>query len=245
MNRAADSKTFDKAFILAAGKGTRLRPHTDTMPKPMVPVAGRSIVSRTIEKLHDAGVKEIVLNLHYLGDVLEDHLKEIETPRLVFSREDELLDTGGGLKKAIRHFANNPYFIINGDALWDDSENGQGALARLAAFWNSETMDILLLLEPKDKMVLTAFSGDYHLAPDNHALRAGNKDGDYMFTGIRIVHPRIFDAAPDGAFSFLQLMDKAQQQGRLYGVAHDREWYHISTPEDLEAVDAAFRKAGK
>src|SRR5262245_53119958 len=93
-----------KAFILAAGKGTRLRPHTDTMPKPMVPIAGRSIIRRTIEKLGKEGVGEIVINLHHLSDVLKDHLKDITHPKIIFSYEEELLETGGGLKKALHYF---------------------------------------------------------------------------------------------------------------------------------------------
>lgn len=232
-----------KAFILAAGKGTRLRPHTDTMPKPMVPVAGRSIIKRTIEKLAHEGVEEIIINLHHLGDVLEDHLKDITHPRLIFSREDELLETGGGLKKALHHFGDEPYYIINGDALWDEGQ-GESALAKLARLWNDETMDILLFMEPKDKMLLTEFVGDYHVMPDGRLQRAKNKDGNTMFAGVRIAHPRIFKDAPDGAFSFLQLMDKAEQNRRLYGHVHDAEWYHISTPEDLAAVDTAFRQKG-
>lgn len=232
----------NKAFILAAGKGTRLRPYTDTVPKPMVLVAGRSIIRRTIEKLAAVGVEEIVINIHHLGDILEDHVKDITSPRVILSREDELLETGGGLKKAIHHF-DSPYFIINGDALWDEGSD-LPALQRLASQWNDDLMDILLLLEPRDKMLHTGFVGDYNLAEDGTAIRAKDKDGGYMFAGIRIAHPRIFDGAPDGAFSFLHLMDQAQARGRLYGVAHDAEWYHISTPEDLAAVDTAFRAKG-
>jgi N-acetyl-alpha-D-muramate 1-phosphate uridylyltransferase len=232
-----------KAFILAAGKGTRLRPHTDSMPKPMVPIAGRSIIKRTIEKLAAEGVEKIVINLHHLGDVLEDHLKDITTPKIIFSQEDELLETGGGLKKAIHYFGNEPYYIINGDALWDEGADAS-ALSKMAALWDAEKMDILLFLEPKDKMILTEFVGDYHATADGKLTRAKDKNGAYMFAGLRIAHPRIFDQSPDGAFSFLQLMDKAEARGRLYGHVHDAEWYHISTPEDLAAVDAAFRQKG-
>lgn len=232
----------DKAFILAAGKGTRLRPHTDTMPKPMVPVGGRSIIGRTIEKLGAEGVADIVVNLHHLPGVLEDHLKEITRPRIIFSREDALLDTGGGLKHALHQFGEAPFYIINGDALWD--EGARPALSRLSSAWNEDAMDILLLLAPRGTMTLTEFVGDYHLLPDGRVTRAQDKGGDHMFAGVRIAHPRIFQGAPDGAFSFLQLMDEAEARGRLYGIAHDAEWYHISTPKDLDAVDAAFRSRG-
>lgn len=228
----------DKAFILAAGKGTRLRPHTDTMPKPMVDIAGTSIIKRTIEKLKDVGVQDIVINLHHLGDVLEDHLKSVKTPRIIFSPETELLETGGGIKLGLHHFNGEPFYIINGDALWDDGE--KCALSKLSSMWDAEKMDILLLLQPITAMIGGAV-GDYHLAQDGRAARAKDKAGAYMFAGIRIAHPRIFEGSPDGAFSFLSLMDKAEEQGRLYAMPHTANWYHISTPEDLEAVNALFK----
>lgn len=232
-----------KAFILAAGKGTRLRPHTDMMPKPMVPIAGRSIIKRTIQKLADVGVEEIVINLHHLADVLKDHLKDVAHPKIILSYEEELLETGGGLKKALGHFGSQPYYIINGDALWDEGPN-DSILKRLADLWDASTMDILQMVQPKDGMSLTGFVGDYDMDENGHLTRSKEKQGAFMFGGIRIAHPRIFEGSPDGAFSFLQLMDKAQERGRLYGIAHDAEWYHISTPEDLAAVDAAFRQKG-
>lgn len=232
-----------KAFILAAGKGTRLRPHTDTMPKPMVPVGGRSIIKRTIEKLAKEDVEEIVVNLHHLGDILKDHLKDITTPNIILSYEDELLETGGGLKKALGYFGSQPYYIINGDALWDEGA-GDSILKRLADSWDDSRMDILQMVQPKDGMSLTGFVGDYDMDAQGRLARSKEKQGAYMFGGVRIAHPRIFEGSPDGAFSFLQLMDKAQEQGRLHGVAHTAEWYHISTPEDLAAVDAAFRQKG-
>ena len=228
-----------RAFILAAGKGTRLRPHTDTMPKPMVNIAGTSIIRRTIAKLVEAGVTEIVVNIHHLGNVLEQHLKDVTGARIILSREDELLETGGGIKKAIHHFGDEPFYIINGDALWDEGD--VPALERLASRWNDKDMDILLLLQPTGRMALTGAVGDYHLE-DSKAIRAKDKNGEYMFAGIRIAHPRVFKGSPDGAFSFLTLMDRAQEQGRLYGLPHSGEWYHISTPEDLQSVNDTFRK---
>ena len=232
-----------KAFILAAGKGTRLRPHTDTMPKPMVPVGGRSIIKRTIQKLAKEGVEEIVVNIHHLADILKDHLKDVGSPKIILSYEDELLETGGGLKKALGYFGSQPYYIINGDALWDEGA-GESILKRLADSWDDNTMDILQMVQPRDGMSLIGFVGDYDMDAQGRLSRSKEKQGAYMFGGIRIAHPRIFEGSPDGAFSFLQLMDKAQEQGRLYGIAHDAEWYHISTPEDLAAVDAAFRQKG-
>ncbi len=222
------TQTVDRAFILAAGKGTRLRPYTDTMPKPMVPIAGASIIMRTVEKLRAAGVKKIIVNTHHLADVIESHLAEIKDPQIIISREEELLDTGGGVKRALPHFGSDPFFIVNGDALWDDAR-----------------MDILLFLEPKSKMAESQFVGDYHLMPDGSAIRAKDKAGTHMFAGVRLAHPRIFKDSPDGAFSFLHLMDAAENAGRLYAMPHNAAWYHISTPEDLQDADRIFRAREK
>lgn len=237
------SKVPEKAFLLAAGKGTRLRPYTDTMPKPMVPVGGCSIIHRTLQKLSEAGVKDVVVNLHHLAPVLEDHLATIKQPKILLSHETELLDTGGGVKKMLQFFNEKPFFMINGDALWSDFGQ-KSALFRLAETWDDQNMDMLLLLQPVKAMTLTIGVGDYALAPDGKAQRRAAKNGDLMFAGIRIVHPRLFDGSPDGAFSFLTLMDKAEAAVRLYGIVHDGEWHHISTPEELERVDEAF-KAGE
>lgn len=231
----------DKAFILAAGKGTRLRPYTDTVPKPMVKAAGVSIIDHALDKLAADGVKDVVVNLHHLGDVLEDHLKNRTAPHIIFSKETELLETGGGTKKALHHFGGNPFYLLNGDALWSDGMEGT-AFARLAEAWDEETMDILLLLQPVSGMTLTHGVGDYTIDHSGRAVRAADKSGDHMFAGIRIVHPRIFKDSPDGAFTFLTLMDKVQNEGRLYGIAHTGAWHHISTPEELERVDEAYRK---
>jgi len=228
-----------KAFILAAGMGTRLRPYTDTIPKPMVDIAGKSIIHRTLEKLAASGVVEVIVNLHHLAPVMENHLVNVRHPKIILSHEDSLLDTGGGIKKALHYFGDDPFCIINGDALWDEKD--LPALDRLADAWDGEKMDILLMLEPVGLMTRTGAVGDYFIDDDEKARRAKDRSGDHMFAGIRIAHPRIFEGSPDGPFSFLTLMDQAEQAGRLYAVPHNAEWYHISTPEDLQRVDATFR----
>lgn len=229
----------DKAFVLAAGMGTRLRPYTDKMPKPMVDVGGQSIIKRTLEKLHEAGVQTVVINTHYLAETIENHLSDVVVPHIAFSRENNLLDTGGGIKNALHHFGNQPFYIINGDALWEDKEIP--ALDRLSETWDDSKMDILMLLQPTDRMTLTKGVGDYHLYEDGQSSRSKDKDGSHMFAGIRIAHPRIFEGIDENVFSFLTLMDKAQDRGRLFGISHDGAWHHISTPEELEAVDKHLR----
>lgn len=238
------SRKPDKAFILAAGMGSRLRPYTDTMPKPMVPVAGKSIIQRTLEKLKQEGVGDVVVNTHYLARVLQDHLSEVQHPRITISHEDQLLDTGGGVKKMLHFFENRPFYMINGDAIWEEKSNNT-AISRLAENWNEQKMDMLLLLQKTSAMTLTDGVGDYDLASDGTVIRKQDKGGSHMFAGIRIVHPRLFMGTPDGPFSFLTLMDKAQQNGRLFAIEHEGEWHHISTPQELERVDRAYRTEGR
>lgn len=231
---------LDNAFILAAGKGTRLRPHTNHMPKPLVPVNGRPILDYILEKLVNEGIKQVTVNHNYLGDMIVDFCQKRQDIKITLSEENEHLETGGGVKKALHTMNNDPFYLINGDALWQNKCNNHSTLRQLAEKWDSNTMDILLLLQPKDKMKLTVGVGDYDIMPDGKAMRSKNKDGSYMFTGIRVVHPRVFDKSPEGSFSFLALMDQAQENGKLYALVHDGEWHHISTPDDLESVDRAY-----
>ncbi len=235
-----------KAFILAAGKGTRLRPYTDTMPKPMVNVGSKAIIDWTLEHLREDGVTDVVVNLSHLGSVLEEHLNKWQgLPKIHLSWEDSLLETGGGVRKMIDFFGNDPFYLINGDALWTDGPE-KTAFEALTTVWDAKTMDILLLLQPVSGMSLTKGVGDYVLSQEGRAQRALQRDGNFMFAGVRIVHPCVFNGTPaDTAFSFLELMDKAEKQGRLFGIAHDGEWHHISTPDDLKAVhDALSIKQG-
>jgi len=222
------------AFILAAGLGTRLRPHTNDRPKPLVEVNNKTLLTRTLDHLHDAGITKTVLNTHYLADQIPAHLESRTDIECIFSHEPDLLDTGGGIKKMLHHF-DAAFFTLSGDGLW----NGD-ALTQMKAAWNPETMDILILIQPITSMHLTKGIGDYDLDPEGRATRSLDQSGDYMFTSIRIHHPRIFENTPDGAFSYLQCLDAAQSAGRLHGLIHTNDWHHISTPEDLAAVNAHY-----
>lgn len=233
------SFTPDSAFILAAGQGSRLRPYTDHVPKPMVAIAGRTLIDRTLDRLEQAGVKKVVINLHYKADILQTHLSARRTPEITFSRETELLDTGGGIARMIDFFEGRPFYVIAGDALWNDGPSGD-ALLRLARHWQDDAMDILTLMQPLSRMTLTHGLGDYDLLPDGRVKRSADKTGAFMWTNIRINHPRLFTGAPQGAFSFLDLMDKAERAGRFRALIHDGDWHHISTPADLERVQDAY-----
>ncbi|HPD82307.1 MAG: nucleotidyltransferase family protein [Alphaproteobacteria bacterium] len=230
------------AFILAAGKGERLRPYTQTTPKPMIPIQGRPILDYIFEKLKKSGIENVTINTNYLGDRIKNYTDHYEGLNITLSPEDKHLETGGGVKYALHTMEEKPFYLINGDAFWTEGK-GLNALDRLAQAWNPKTMDILLLLQSVEAMHLTEGVGDYNLNVNGQAVRSLNKTGAYMFGGIRITKPDIFDGSPEGAFSFLDLMDKAQEKGRLYGIIHEGEWHHISTPKDLEAVNAAMATA--
>lgn len=234
-----DSSSSPHAFVLAAGLGTRLRPHTDHLPKPLVPVAGRPLLDYILDHLKEAGVRQITVNLHHRPELVRLYLESRLDLDITQSPEDELLDTGGGLVRARDTLGSAPFFMINGDAFWTDGPAGS-ALRRLQQEFDPDMMDILLLLLPVARMSLTGGVGDYDLLPNGHAVRSHDKTGLQMFTGVRLCHPRILENVPPGKFSFLELMDRAEKAGRLYGLEHDGDWHHISTPEDLFAVNRAM-----
>lgn len=237
------TEMIDTAFILAAGFGKRLRPYTDTLPKPMVPVAGKAVIDHILEKLVRSGVQRAVVNLHHKGDVLKEHLSKRQDIEIIFSEEEELLETGGGIQHGLPLIDDKPFFIVNGDAFWDDA-GSDTAFTRLSDMWVNlgDKVDLILLLQPVSEMKLTKGVGDYDFVEDGEGriTRDKSQKGDYMFAGVRVCHPRLFDGAPGGRYSFLQLMDKADELQKLYGLEHKGGWHHISTPEELKAVEEVY-----
>lgn len=224
------------AFILAAGQGTRLRPYTNDIPKPMVSVAGKPIIEHITDKLKIIDACTVIINLFYLGDVIRKYFKN---SNFIFSNEDKTLDTGGGVKYALNHIKEDHFFLINGDAFWVEDKN-YNALKALNNAWNPDVMDILLFLQPVDKMNLTKGVGDYDLDANGRAIRALDKTGKYMFAGIRLTKKSVVENVTDDVFSFLQCMDEAEKNGKLFGLVSECDWHHISTPEDLHAVNNAL-----
>lgn len=233
------STTPTHAFVLAAGLGTRLRPHTDNLPKPLVPVQCRPLLDYIFDHLKDVGVKNITVNLHHKADALREFLALRSDLNITQSYEEELLETGGGIKKSLDTLGNAPFFIVNGDAFWIDAPH-QKTLQGMAEAFDTNSMDMLLLLQPLERMKLTKGVGDYDRKPDGQIMRSIERTGKFMFAGITLCHPRIFLDSPDGKFSMRVLMDKAQQENRLYSFINPGDWHHISTPEDLEAVNKAM-----
>lgn len=228
---------IDKGFVMCAGLGQRMRPLTDDIPKPMVKIQGKPLIDYILNSFSDFGVKKTVINTHYKADVLEDYLKDRIKPEIRISREENLLNTGGGIKKAIDNFEGEDFFIMNGDAYFETS-NKISIFQAMQNFWNPVKMDILLLLEPVNRMTLTEGVGDYDIDEKGMATRSLNKKGQYMFTSLRINTSHIFDNSPDTPFNYRDLMDEAQEKGRLYGIVNPCVWHHISTPQDVENVDA-------
>lgn len=224
--------------------GNRLRPYTDRCPKPLVSVGGRPIIDHVIGALEAAGVRHVTVNTHYKAGMLEDHLRGHERPAVSFSREDVLMDTGGGIKKALASMGAGPFYVVSGDSFWAEAPGHKTVLQRLAEFWNPDKMDMALALQPLSRMALTPGLGDYDLSAYGRCVRSHDRTGAYMWTSIRICTPAVFEDTPDAPFSFLSLLDRAEQRGRLYGIVHEGEWYHITTPDDLDRVNAALPGQG-
>jgi MurNAc alpha-1-phosphate uridylyltransferase len=204
------------------------------------------MLDRALDALAAAGVTDVVVNTFYLGHMISDHLAARAAPKIKIVNEHQLLDTGGGVKNALAHFGDDPFFVLNGDVLWTDGPS-KPALARLRDAWDGDKMDILLLLHPFKDLPAHAGSGDYFLPDGSMQPRfARHKNApltpNMVFAGPRIVHPRLFNAAPDGAFSFLDLFHKAEAAGRLYAVVHDGAWYHVGTPDALRETDAILMR---
>jgi N-acetyl-alpha-D-muramate 1-phosphate uridylyltransferase len=225
------------AMVLAAGLGKRMRPLTDTLPKPLVPVAGRTLIDRVLDRLQDAHVGHVVVNLHYFRDVLEKHLLARPSPKVDLSPEDDLLETGGGVKLALPKLGEGAFFVINADVLWLDGATP--ALLRLARAWDDRTMDALMLVQPSVTAIGYDGHGDYFCAPDGRLRRRrGNDIAPFIFAGVQILHPRLFKNAPEGKFSLNVLYDRAEEAERLWGLRHDGMWFHVGTVEGLAETES-------
>jgi MurNAc alpha-1-phosphate uridylyltransferase len=229
--------TIDTAMVLAAGLGVRMRPLTDDQPKPMVALAGRPLLDWALDRVAAAGVRRTVVNTHYFAEVIHRHLAGRDG--IVLSHEPERLETGGGVRRALPHLGDRPFFVVNSDAIWTDGP--VPALARLAAAWDDAHMDALLLLQPVGRAIGYSGAGDYHRDSGGRLRRREKGEpAPFLFAGVQILHPRLFDGASDGPFSLNLLYDAAQAAGRLFGIEHDAAWYHVGTPEDLARTEEVW-----
>ena len=231
------------AMVLAAGLGTRMRPLTDIMPKPLVKVAGKTLIDHTLDKLAAAGVKTAVVNVHYLADQIERHLAKRKKPRIVISDERGLLlGTGGGVAKALPLLGDAPFFHVNSDTLWIDGETPN--LTRLAEAFDAKTMDVLLLLAPAKGSIGYGGSGDFSLHADGRLVaRVADTQAPLVYAGAAILAPTLFQQAPAGAFSLTALFERAAAKGRLHGLKLDGRWMHVGSPDAIAAAEAAIAAA--
>ena len=229
-----------KAMVLAAGLGTRMRPLTDHMPKPLVPVAGRPLLDHVLDKLAEFGVGEAVVNVHYLPDQIIDHVAARTKPRILISDErDAVLGTGGGVVKALPRLGPAPFFHLNADTLWIDG--AQPNLSRLADAFDPARMDILLLMAPTAGSIGYSGSGDYAMLPDGALRRRKEREVvPFVYAGVAILSPAIFMDAPSGEFALTRLFDRAGERERLFGLRLDGLWMHVGTPDAVQAAEQAF-----
>ncbi len=223
-----------RAMVLAAGLGLRMRPITLSTPKPLVTVAGRTMLDRALDHLAIAGVQEMVVNTHWLADSIKEHLADRSDISL--SHEEELLETGGGVAHALPLLGHEPFYVVNSDIIWTDGPTP--ALRRLATAWRDADMDALLLLQPTRTAVGYEGKGDFFINGNDTLRRRGEAEAaPLLFSGVQILHPRLFEASPSGKFSLNVLYDRALAEGRLFGLVHDGGWFHVGTPEALPEVE--------
>lgn len=226
------------AMILAAGRGERMRPLTDTMPKPMIPVAGASMLDRSMARLRAHGVETVVVNVHHLGEQIATHLDG----RAHIVREDRLLETGGSVRNALPLLGDGPWFILNGDGLWSDGATPM--LSRMESLWDPARMDALLLLHPIETAIgrEARDRGDYFLDADGRAHHRGTAESaPYLFASVSVCDARLMHDSPEGPFSLLKLWNRAEATGRLFGLVHDGQWFHVGTPQALAEAERVLR----
>ncbi len=236
--------TPNTAMVLAAGLGTRMRPLTDQKPKPLINVSGKALIDYTLDRFSKAGVARAIVNVHYRSDQVETHLKDRTAPQIIISDErGQLLETGGGLKKARVHFGETPVFCTNTDAIMVD-QNGKDACAALSDCWNDKDMDALLLLAPIEHTSGYDGNGDFDRSADGQIALRSNETAPFVFTGLQIISPALIEEGPDGPFSTKLLWDIAASRGRLHGVVYDGYWMHVGDPDGLEKAER-FLARGK
>jgi N-acetyl-alpha-D-muramate 1-phosphate uridylyltransferase len=237
-------------MVLAAGMGERMRPLTDHLPKPLVRLAGRPLIDHVLDRLATARVQQAVVNAHYCADALMSHLAARTAsgahPSIIVSDErGRLLDTGGGVKLALPLLGEDPFLVHNSDSVWleDDRNNN---LERMIAAWDATLMDVLLMLAPTNGSLGYSGSGDFEIAEDGSLTR--RKTGErapYVFAGVSIIQPRLFEESPDGPFSLNTIFDRAIGAKRLFGVIHQGLWMHVGTPVSLHEAEESIRNSSR
>ncbi|MBN8982526.1 MAG: nucleotidyltransferase family protein [Rhizobiales bacterium] len=228
------------AMILAAGLGLRMRPLTDKMPKPLVPVAGKPLLDHVLDRLADVGVTKAIVNVHYLPDQIVHHVANRERPRVIISDErDVVLGTGGGVVKALPLLGDTPFYHLNADTMWIDGV--QPNLLRLAEAFDSSKMDVLLLMAPTADSIGYSGNGDYAMNADGSLRKRKELQVvPFVYAGVAIVSPAALADAPKGEFSLTKIFDDANERDRLFGLRLDGLWMHVGTPDAVQAAEQAL-----
>ena len=224
-----------KAMVLAAGYGTRLKPLTDRLPKPLVPVAGKPMIEYALDKLRAYGIQEIIINVSHLKEQLTAYLSACNDLTIKISDEAEPLETGGGLKKALPLLGGDHFFTINSDILWTDEQ--ETALDRLTHYWDGAKLDFLLLTQPKAKAVGHDQGEDHLFIKRDNTIDWSEQEAPYIIAGIGILHPRVLLNAPDGKFTVKILWHEALKQNRLACLPHHGQWFQTGTLPDIETAE--------
>jgi MurNAc alpha-1-phosphate uridylyltransferase len=243
MRGAGKPLRLDTAMVLSAGLGTRMAALNGNLPKPLITLNGQALIDRVLDRIAAAGVERAVVNVHHHADLIERHLKGRQTPQIEFSDERAArLDTGGGVKKALPRLGPGPFLIHNADSVWIESVGSN--LARLCDSWEEEEMDCLLLLAPASISPGYQGRGDFALEADGRIRRRGEQEVvPFVFAGVSIAHPRLFDDSPEGAFSLNLLWSRAIAAGRAWGVRMEGVWMHVGTPEALALAERCLTDA--
>ncbi|MXN66756.1 NTP transferase domain-containing protein [Stappia sp. GBMRC 2046] len=230
-------------MVLSAGIGKRMRPITATTPKPLIEVAGRALIDHALDKLAKAGVETCIVNVHYLADLVEVHVSRRTSPKIVISDErGELLETGGGITKALPHLGDEPFFLLNSDSTWIEGVTPN--LEHLVRHWDDARMDVLLLLSETVTSVGYDGRGDFDMDKEGRLTRRNERSvSPFAYAGAAILHPRLFEGAPEGAFSLNVLFDRALEDGRLFGVQMEGIWLHVGTPSAIADAERAVSES--
>ena len=230
----------DTAMVMAAGLGKRMRPLTAHQPKPLIRVAGKALIDHALDRLVESGIRRAVVNVHYLADALEAHVRARPTPEVVISDErDRLLETGGGLVKA-QHLLPDPFLSCNSDNIW--LEGPQTAVADLSRLWDPDRMDALLLVMPHDRARNYRGAGDFGMDPAGRLTRRlPGRVAPFIYSGIQLASHRLLRDAPAGPFSTNVLWDRAIEEGRLFGAVFTGCWWEVGEPGAIHTTEEALR----
>jgi N-acetyl-alpha-D-muramate 1-phosphate uridylyltransferase len=237
---AAPPKT---AMVFAAGLGARMRPITDTLPKPLVRVGGRALIDHCLDRLAENGVERAIVNVHRHADQIEAHLAGRKAPRIVISDEREtLLDQGGGIKRALPAIGKDPFFLCNTDAFW--IEGPRSNIARLAAAFDPDQMDVALLVAAAAGAVGVDWPGDFTMARDGRLEgRASRHVAPFVYTGVGIIKPELFENEAADVFRLAPFFHDAAAKGRLFGIRLDGLWLHVGRPETIAEAEIAISRS--